>query len=82
MFDYYSRNGVTLMVEFKCMRKGCNTTYIGPLQKHVPNDEGSRYLHNLHHPEGWSNHWCNWLLCPACTNHIQNFLREGEIEVK
>ena len=79
--DYYSRNGVTLMVEFKCMRHGCNNTYLGHLEQHVPNDEGSRYLHNLHKPRGWSDHWCGWLLCPSCTEHIQNFLKEGEVEI-
>jgi hypothetical protein len=81
MFDYYSQDGVTLMVEFKCMRKGCNTTYLGPLEQHMCRDEGARYLHNLLLPKGWSRHWCSWLLCPSCTAHIQNFLREGEIDI-
>ena len=79
-FDYYSRDGVTLLVEFKCMRKGCNAVYTGPVEQYVPNDEGARYLHNLRLPKGWSNHWCNWLLCPSCTEHIQNFLRGTEVD--
>lgn len=80
-FDYYSRNGVTLMVEFKCMRHGCDNSYLAPLQPHVPNDEGARYLRNLLKPKGWSDHWCNWLLCDKCTDHIQKFLKEGEVEI-
>lgn len=81
MFDYYSRDGITLKVEFKCMRRGCNTTYIDDLKPHVPNDEGSRYLRNLNHPEGWTSCWCNWLLCPACSEHIWKFLNEGEVDI-
>jgi hypothetical protein len=82
MFDYYSKDGVTLMVNFKCMRKGCTSEYTGPLENHMAHDEGWSYLHNMRPPEGWSKHWCNWLLCPDCTNHITNFLRGGEIEIK
>lgn len=81
MFDYYSKDGITLLVEFKCMRKGCENTYLGPLELHRCHDEGSRYLHNLKLPDGWSKHWCGWLLCHACTERIQSFLKEGEIDI-
>lgn len=79
-FDYYSHNGITLMVEFKCMRKGCGVTYLAPAEQHVHNDEGSRYLNHMRLPKGWSNHWCGWLLCSACTAKIQSFLTETETQ--
>ena len=82
MFDHFSKDGVTLLVNFKCMRKGCTAEYTGLLEQHIAHDEGSRYLPSVRPPEGWSKHWCGWLLCPSCTNHITNFLREGEIEIK
>lgn len=82
MFDHYSKDGVTLLVNFKCQRKGCNVEFTGPLDQHIARDEGWSYLRNVRPPEGWSRCWCNWLLCPACSNHIINFLREGEIEIE
>lgn len=80
MFDYYSRDGVTLMVEFKCMRHGCENTYIGPLQPHMARDEGDRYIRNLILPQGWDR-WCGWLLCPECNKGMRNYLRGEEVEI-
>ena len=77
-FDYYSRNGITLMVEFECQR--CGASDVSHLEPHVPNDEGSRYLHNLKAPEGWTNHWYGRLLCPDCTQKLIAFLNNSEEE--
>lgn len=74
-FDYYSRNGITLMVEFKCQR--CGASDVSPLEPHVLKDEGSRYLHNLKTPNGWSNHFYGRLLCPECTTKLRAFLNNS-----
>lgn len=77
-FNCYSRDGVTLMVEFKCQR--CGASDVSPLKPHVPNDEGSSYLHNLKVPDGWSNHFYGRLLCSECTQKLRAFLNNYKEE--
>ena len=78
-FNRFSDNGKTLMAGFKCQR--CRTTAVAPLKDCIRDDEGSRFIHNLKPPEGWSDHFYGWLLCPECTQKLRDFMNmEGEID--
>lgn len=75
-FNKLSDNGRTIMLQFKCERCGAiKTETMKAVLARSPDDYG--YLHNLKQPDGWSDNFYGWLLCPDCTQKLKEFMKAG-----
>ncbi len=75
-FNRLSDKGRTVMLQFKCQR--CGVEKIETMKSVFDRSpEHYDYLHNLRQPDGWSDSFYGWLLCPDCTKKLDTFMKAG-----